>query len=58
MLKSFDLEWIKTNIDFLLTNKFHTEYAKLLFDKQRKKNLTFLQQKLKSSRTKSGKQYI
>lgn len=44
--KYSDYEWLKLNIDFLLDNKFHTRYAKLLYDEQRKENLTKLQKKL------------
>ena len=40
-----DFEWLITNIDFLLKNKFHTKYAKSLYDKQRKENLAALQKK-------------
>ena len=40
-----DIEWLITNIDFLLKNKFHTKYAKSLYDKQRKENLATLQRK-------------
>jgi HD superfamily phosphodiesterase len=40
-----DIEWLITNIDFLLKNKFHTKYAKSLYDKQRKENLATLQKK-------------
>src|SRR4030042_1728565 len=44
--KFSDYEWLKTNINFLKENKFHTKYAKLLYNEQRKKNLAELQQKL------------
>lgn len=45
--KYSDLEWIKANIDFIEKNKFHTQYAKLHFNDQRKKNLSQLREKLK-----------
>jgi len=44
--KFSDFEWLRTNIDFLLKNKFHTKSAKSFYDEQRKQNLTKLQNKL------------
>ncbi len=41
--KYSDFDWLKTNILFIKKNKFHTKSAKLLFDTQRRKNLTKLQ---------------
>ncbi len=38
-----DSEWLKINIDFLLKNKFHTRFAKTLFNEGREKNLIWLQ---------------
>ena len=45
-----DSEWLKVNIDFLLENKFHTDFAKSFYEEQRKRNLTLLQKK-KSKKT-------
>jgi len=44
--KFSDYEWLKTNINFLEENKFHTKHAKILYNEGRKTNLTELQQKL------------
>lgn len=41
-----DDEWIKINIDFLQENKFHTNYAKSIYDEQKKMNLANLKKKL------------
>lgn len=46
--KFSEKEWIETNINFLIQNKFHTKHAKLLFDGQRKKNLSKLYEMLKN----------
>lgn len=40
-----DNDWLKVNIDFLLENKFHTDFAKSFYEEQRKRNLTLLQNK-------------
>jgi HD superfamily phosphodiesterase len=43
--KFTDSEWLKVNIDFLLENKFHTDFAKSFYEEQRKRNLALLQKK-------------
>lgn len=46
--KSFsEEEWLKENITFLETHSFHTDYAKLMFNEQREKNIDFLKCRLK-----------
>ncbi len=39
-----DEEWIKQNIEFIESNRFHTEYARQKFGEMRKKNLSRLKQ--------------
>ncbi len=34
-----DIEWLKSNIDFLSNNKFNTDYAREIFEKQRQLNI-------------------
>ncbi|OGU84064.1 MAG: hypothetical protein A2W11_12350 [Ignavibacteria bacterium RBG_16_35_7] len=46
--KFSDMEWIKTNIQFLSQNKFRTSYAKLHYDQQLRKNLLQLREQLKN----------
>jgi predicted metal-dependent HD superfamily phosphohydrolase len=41
-----DLEWIKQNIDFINSNRFHTEYAKKTLGESRVKNLSELNKML------------
>lgn len=43
-----DSEWLNANIEFLLQNNFHTDYAKIFFDEQRNENLRILREKLKN----------
>lgn len=50
--KFSDLEWIRMNIDFLMKNKFHTKYAKSLYDDHRKENLAKLQKKIRKGMNK------
>jgi len=45
--KISDVEWIENNIKFIEANKFHTSYAKNIFEEQRNKNLNKLKKKLK-----------
>ena len=48
-----DSEWLKINNEFLLKNKFHTRFAKTLFNEGRDKNLMRLQKiSAKTSREK------
>ncbi len=49
--KISDLEWLKSNIEFVAGNKFHTKYAKENFEEQRFKNLAKLQKKLRKEVT-------
>lgn len=45
--KDFDLEdeiWYKGNIEFLKDHKYHTDYAKAMFNKRKKKNIKKLKQ--------------
>jgi HD superfamily phosphodiesterase len=45
--KANDIEWLKNNIEFIASNKFHTKYAKENFDEQRAKNLAKLQKRMR-----------
>jgi len=49
--KISDLEWLKSNIEFVGGTKFHTKYAKENFEEQRSKNLAKLQKKLRKEVT-------
>jgi len=49
--KISDLEWLKSNIEFVAGNKFRTKYAKENFEEQRSKNLAKLQKKMRSEVT-------
>jgi len=49
--KISDLEWLKSNIEFVAGTKFHTKYAKENFEEQRSKNLAKLQKKLRKEVT-------
>jgi HD superfamily phosphodiesterase len=42
-----DSEWLKNNLDFLLENKFHTNFARSFYDNQRKQNSLNLKKKIK-----------
>jgi predicted metal-dependent HD superfamily phosphohydrolase len=44
--KYSEAEWLKNNINFFISNKFHTRCAKLMYDEQKEKNLSKLQKKL------------
>ncbi len=44
--KFTDIEWLSSNIDFLTKNKFNTDYAEEIFERQRQLNLEKLQKKL------------
>ena len=45
--KITDLDWLKSNIEFVAGNRFYTKYAKDNFEDQRSKNLVKLQKKLR-----------
>ncbi|NWF89623.1 MAG: HD domain-containing protein [Ignavibacteriaceae bacterium] len=46
--KFSDLDWIKSNIEFIRHNNFQTKFAKNYYSEQRKKNLMNLKAKLKN----------
>ena len=45
--KYSDSQWLRLNIDFLTSNKFYTNCAKLLYDEQKETNLSKLQKKFR-----------
>jgi len=50
-----DLEWLENNLDFLLTQKWHTAGSKKLFNKGKKENLKNIKDRLKIERRKTEK---
>jgi len=46
-----DLEWIRNNVEFLSSVKFHTRYAKENFEERREKNLDKMRKKMKEEIT-------
>ncbi len=42
-----ELEWVKSNIDFLQSHFFYTDYAKKTYEEQRQKNLSKMKRKLR-----------
>ncbi len=49
--KISDLEWLKSNIEFIASNKFRTKYARKSFEEQRSNNLAKLQKKMRKEVT-------
>lgn len=43
-----EFNWLQINLEFLLQNKFHTKYAKEMFNEQRKENIKLIQEKIES----------
>ena len=44
--KYSDIEWLKSNIDFLSNNKFNTDYAREIFEEQRHLNIEKMKKRL------------
>lgn len=49
--KVSEFEWLKNNIEFVASHKFHTKYAKETFEKKRSENLAKLQKHLRKEVT-------
>ena len=48
--KFTDIEWLDSNIDFVKNYKFHTDYAKQIFEEQRLVNVSKLENRLQKEK--------
>jgi putative nucleotidyltransferase with HDIG domain len=52
-----DLEWLRTNLEFIARNQFYTEYTRAEYGKRREKNLLTLQNLIRDAEERSGENY-
>ena len=50
-IKLTEEEWLTMNIDFVAGHRYFTDYAKTMFEKQRRRNLEILREKLNRLKT-------